>query len=146
MINHFQLLVRALLLSMVFTGAYATADEDPFLWLEDIDSDRSMTWVKAQNALSQARLEGDDRFEALRERSLKDYNASDKIAYSRLLGGRVDNLWRDEAHVRGLWRRTSLEEYRKENPRWETVLDFDKLAEAEGENWVRRRCRRGWLA
>jgi len=114
----------------------AGAAEDPYLWLEDIDSERSMTWVRDQNKRSLARLEGDPRFDALRERALKDYHASDKIPYSRLQGGIVDNLWRDETHVRGLWRRTSLEEYGKAQPMWETVLDFDELAEKEGENWV----------
>src|SRR5262249_36529368 len=37
---------------------------------------------------------------------------------------------------RGLWRRTSLAEYRKASPKWEVVLDLDALARAEKENWV----------
>src|SRR5205823_6525626 len=46
------------------------------------------------------------------------------------------NFWQDAAHVRGLYRRTTLEEYRKDNPAWETVLDLDALAAKENENWI----------
>jgi prolyl oligopeptidase len=46
------------------------------------------------------------------------------------------NFWRDAKNKRGLWRRTSLEEYRKPEPNWEIVLDLDALAEEEKENWV----------
>lgn len=42
----------------------------------------------------------------------------------------------DASHKRGLWRRTTLDEYRKASPKWETVLDLDALATAEKENWV----------
>jgi prolyl oligopeptidase len=52
------------------------------------------------------------------------------------LGAHFYNFWRDQAHVRGVWRRTSLAEYRKAEPHWETVLDLDHLAEQEQENWV----------
>ena len=36
---------------------------DPFQWLEDIDSPKSMAWVEGQNARSAARLEKDPRYE-----------------------------------------------------------------------------------
>ena len=48
----------------------------------------------------------------------------------------VYNFWQDDTHVRGLWRRTPEAEYAAENPEWETVLDFDKLASDEDSNWV----------
>ena len=46
------------------------------------------------------------------------------------------NFWTDSVNLRGLWRRTSLEQYRTAEPEWETVLDIDKLGQAEGESWV----------
>ena len=46
------------------------------------------------------------------------------------------NFWRDAKNPRGLWRRTTLEEYRKDKPAWEVVLDLDALARQEAENWV----------
>ena len=38
--------------------------------------------------------------------------------------------------MRGLWRRTSLEEFKKPAPAWETVLDLDALSVEEKANWV----------
>src|SRR5262249_33547633 len=46
------------------------------------------------------------------------------------------NFWRDAKNPRGLWRRTTLEEYRKDQPAWEVVLDLDELGRQEHENWV----------
>ena len=46
------------------------------------------------------------------------------------------NFWQDEVHVRGVWRRCTLAEYKKEVPAWEVVLDLDALSKAEGKTWV----------
>ena len=54
----------------------------------------------------------------------------------RSTGACYYNFWRDAKNPRGLWRRTTLDEYRKAEPDWETVLDLDALGEAEKENWV----------
>ncbi len=117
-------------------GATAVADDDPYLWLEEVEGEKALEWVEEQNKHSLGVLEADPRFERLMQSSLKDYNASDKIAYGRLLGGAVHNFWQDEKNVRGVWRRTSLKSYKSDEPNWITILDFDKLAEEEGENWV----------
>ena len=52
------------------------------------------------------------------------------------IGDHFYNLWRDAANPKGLWRRTTLAEYRKQDPAWEIVLDLDALSAKEGENWV----------
>ena len=46
------------------------------------------------------------------------------------------NFWRDETNVRGLWRRTSIDSYKTDQPEWEILLDIDELAKKEGQNWV----------
>ncbi len=46
------------------------------------------------------------------------------------------NFWKDAQHKRGLWRRTTLDEYRKAEPAWETVIDLDALGADEKVNWV----------
>jgi prolyl oligopeptidase len=51
-------------------------------------------------------------------------------------GGLLYNFWRDAAHPRGLWRRTTLDGYRTDAPQWEVLLDLDALALREGEDWV----------
>ena len=44
------------------------------------------------------------------------------------------NFWKDEKNPRGrLSRRTTLDEYRKPKPNWETVLDLDALGKKEKE-------------
>ena len=63
-------------------------------------------------------------------------DSQERIPVIEKRGARYYNFWRDEQNQRGLWRRTTLEEYRKATPAWETVLDLDALGRAEHENWV----------
>ncbi|MEM6411088.1 MAG: prolyl oligopeptidase family serine peptidase, partial [Pseudomonadota bacterium] len=113
-----------------------TVIEDPYLWLEDVEGDAALGWVREQNERSLGVLEADSRFEALQATALDIVNADDRIPYGSIRNGQVYNFWQDQDNVRGLWRRTSLESYATENPDWETVLDFDALAESEEKNWV----------
>ncbi|MET7398121.1 prolyl oligopeptidase family serine peptidase [Dactylosporangium sp. NPDC005572] len=110
--------------------------DDEYLWLEDVAGDEALAWVRARNAETTAALTGGDRFTGLRDGIRTVLDADDRIPMIAWHGERVYNLWKDAEHPRGLWRRTTLEEYRSAEPRWETVLDLDALAAAEGENWV----------
>jgi prolyl oligopeptidase len=110
--------------------------EDPYLWLEDVTGERSLDWVRARNGESTGELTGSERFGALRDEIREVLDADDRIPYIRRRGEYLYNFWQDAAHPRGLWRRTTLEEYRADEPAWELLLDVDALAEAEGENWV----------
>jgi prolyl oligopeptidase len=131
------LTVGVIMAATVFSaGAAQAQDTDPYLWLEDIESKQSLEWVAERNKHSLEILETDSRFETLKESALKDYTAQDKIAYGSLLGGSVHNFWQDDTHVRGIWRRASLRSYKSGEPKWITLLDLDKLATDENENWV----------
>ncbi|MBC8056757.1 MAG: DUF924 family protein [Rhizobiales bacterium] len=110
--------------------------EDPFLWLEDVLGDRALAWVRERNANSQAVLRARPEYEPIRAGLLEVMNAKARIPPVARRGDFFYNLWQDDTHKRGLWRRTSLDEYRQAEPAWETVLDLDALAIAEGENWV----------
>ncbi len=112
------------------------SDNDPFLWLEEIDGERALTWVRAENARSLAVLEGDLRYPALHKAALAIVNAQDRIPYPRFLGAGLANFWQDERQVRGLWRRTTLASFAAAAPDWEPILDVDALAASEGRNWV----------
>ena len=92
--------------------------------------------MREQNALSTKELESSPDFEPIRSRLLAILDSKDRIPYVAKLGRYYYNFWRDQTNVRGLWRRTSLEEYKKAAPAWEVVLDLDQLASAEKENWV----------
>jgi prolyl oligopeptidase len=110
--------------------------EDPYLWLEDVGGDKALSWVKAQNAQTIATLEAAPGFESLKEKFISVLDSRERIPHIAKLGSLYYNFWRDAEHVRGVWRRTTLDEYRKPNPHWETVLDLDELARREGESWV----------
>lgn len=119
-------------------GGFATSDAtDPYLWLEEVEGERAMAWVNQHNEHSLGVLRGDPRFETLHQQALEIVQARDRIpgvGFNR--DGTLDNFWQDAEHVRGIWRTTTLDSYRTAEPQWETVLDFDALAEAEGKNWV----------
>ncbi|WAC59993.1 prolyl oligopeptidase family serine peptidase [Brevundimonas sp. SL130] len=118
--------------------AFATSEaSDPYVWLEDVDGERAMEWVKAHNAHSLGVLQGDPRYETLHDQALAIVQARDRIpAPGFTHDGHIDNFWQDAEHVRGVWRRTTLDSYKTAEPQWETVLDIDALAEAESANWV----------
>ncbi len=109
---------------------------DPYLWLEDVEGERALAWVAAQNRESEARLTADPRFAAVQTAAYAVYAAADRIPYAAQAGQRMLNFWQDQAHVRGLLRSAEREAYLAGEPAWETLLDLDQLAEAEGENWV----------
>ncbi|GAB2503538.1 prolyl oligopeptidase family serine peptidase [Lysobacter humi (ex Lee et al. 2017)] len=109
---------------------------DPHHWLEDVTGERALAWVREQNAETEAALAATPAFQALEAdiRAILDSDA--KIPIVEKIGPYYYNFWKDRDHERGLWRRTTLESYRTPQPAWETVIDLDALAEAEGENWV----------
>lgn len=109
---------------------------DPNLWLEDVTGERALSWVRQQNAISTKELEASPVFEPIRKRLLAVLDSKEKIPYVSKHGAYYYNFWRDEKNVRGIWRRTTLEEFKKPNPAWETVLDLDRLAADEKQNWV----------
>ncbi|MAK62377.1 MAG: S9 family peptidase [Ponticaulis sp.] len=118
------------------TETTATTDTDPYIWMEDVESERALDWVRAQNERSLAGLKDDPLYEKLYSEALEIVNASERIPYGSVRDGEVYNFWQDETNVRGLWRKTSLESYGTDSPEWETILDFDQLAADEDKNWV----------
>ncbi len=112
------------------------AAEDPYLWLEDVEGDAALGWVRGQNERSLAELQADPNYAAYEKAAVEALTSAERIPYGTIRDGMVYNFWQDDTHVRGLWRRTSLESYATGSPEWETVLDFDQLAEAEDRNWV----------
>ena len=111
-------------------------DEDPYLWLEDVTGPTALDWVRDRNAETVGELSGGARFQELRNEIRQVLDADDRIPFVRRRGACLYNFWQDAAHPRGLWRRTTLEEYRRARPDWDVLLDVDALAAKEGENWV----------
>jgi len=107
-----------------------------YLWLEDIDSPKAMDWVNARNKEVLTQLTDQPFYQKTYQALLGVYNSDYRIPFVYQCGGFLYNFWRDTTNPRGLWRRTTLDEYRKPNPQWQILLDIDALAREENENWV----------
>ncbi len=112
------------------------ADTDPHLWLEEVEGEAALAWVRAQNERTFAELEADPRYASFEAAAMEVLTSPERIPYGAVRDGLVYNFWQDELNVRGIWRRTTLESYSGADPEWETLIDFDRLAAEEGANWV----------
>ncbi|UCG87645.1 MAG: S9 family peptidase, partial [Gemmatimonadota bacterium] len=116
----------------------AAAQEDTFLWLEEVEGERALAWVEAHNASTLAELQAHPWFSTLEQEILQIITSEDRIPYPSTRGEMVYNFWTDAEHPRGIYRRTSLDSYLSGAPAWETVLDIDALAEKESVQWAYR--------
>jgi prolyl oligopeptidase len=123
-------------MSIAPAAAEQTEPLDPHIWLEEVAGEKPLAWVRERNSRCVAALGETPDFKTLESRILSILDSKEKIPFVTKIGDRYYNFWRDGEHPKGVWRRTTLDEYRKPQPAWETVLDVDALAKAEGENWV----------
>ncbi len=144
------LLARATLLALFAAGTAAaqggaasapspapSAADDPYLWLEKVDSPQAMDWVRAENRKTLTALEADQRFATFNAQALAIAQTRDRIPFARQIDGGLWNFWQDADHVRGIWRVTSARDYDAGGtPTWKTALDLDAVAKAEHANWV----------
>ena len=129
----------AIAVALAAGGAQANEEAqvaDPYQWLEGVEDPKALEWVKAQNAKAEAELADTAGFRRLEAELLAIYDSDEKIPSVYKQGEWYYNFWRDKQNPRGLWRRTTLDEYRKPKPQWEVLIDLDALNKAEGENWV----------
>lgn len=113
----------------------AAPDDDPYLWLEEIDGARALAFVEQQSKATMDRF-GTPRFAADRDALAAILDRPDNIPYAWRRGAYLYNVWKDAQNPRGLWRRSTLEEFRKPNPQWDVILDLDTLAAAENKDWI----------
>jgi prolyl oligopeptidase len=125
-----------LLVLLAAPAGAQTMPEDPHVWLEAVEDSKALDWVRAENAKTQSALTETPAFKTLRDdlRGILDSNA--RIPGISKMGDFYYNFWRDKTNPAGLWRRTSLAEYRKAEPVWEVLIDLDALNKAENANWV----------
>ena len=104
-------------LAMILAGAgvivsaqqSSTEQPDKYTWLEDIYGERSMAWVKAEDARTAAVLEKNSHFAPLEAEALKVLESPDRLPDPEFRNGVIYNTWRDAEHVRGIVRRTTLQ-------------------------------------
>ena len=114
----------------------AMTDEDPYLWLEGVTDEAALDWARERNERVRAEFAATPEFAALERRILDMLDTDARIPYPGRRGAWLYNFWRDAEHPKGLWRRTTFDEYRKDRPEWDVLIDVDALAAAEDENWV----------
>ena len=113
-----------------------SSDLDPYLWLEEVEGEKSLAWVEEQNEETFTRYTQSNAFKEKYERIKKELNDDERIPSAYYQNGEMYNFWRDEKNVRGIWRKTSFKSYLKDEPIWENILDIDQLAKDEGINWL----------
>jgi prolyl oligopeptidase len=112
-------------------------DDDPYLWLEEIETPRVLAWVEAQSAATLQRFS--DAAVMVDCEILKAiFDSPDNIATPNRRAGRLFNPWKDAANPRGVWRVTTLAGFCSDAPDWDVLIDVDALATREGEDWVWR--------
>lgn len=129
--------MKSLLLSGIFLFSMTVfAQEDPYLWLEEVDGEKALAFVTEENQKTVDKLTSTPYYQNIYDQALAIYNSTDRIAYPTTYGDYVYNFWKDKDHVRGIWRRTTQADYTSGNPKWETVLDIDALSAADDKKWV----------
>jgi len=113
-----------------------TKTNDPYLWLEEVEAEKALDWAKSLNQECTVELTAASGFEPLESRLLAALDSDARIPGVTLYGDYLYNFWRDKQNPKGIWRRTTMDSYRKDHPEWETVLDIDRLGDVENENWV----------
>ncbi|MCC6511355.1 MAG: S9 family peptidase [Pirellulaceae bacterium] len=109
---------------------------DPHIWLENVTDEKSLDWVRARNAKAEAKLQSDPQYQKLYDDILSILDSEARIPMVSKHGDYLYNFWRDKQNERGLWRRTTMDQYKFANPTWDVILDLDKLGAEEKENWV----------
>lgn len=124
----------SMLISAICFGS--NAQEDPYKWLEEVEGDRALEFVKKQNTITEGRLANQKVYQEIYAKSLEIYNSPDKIAYPTVNGDFIYNFWQDKVHVRGIWRRASKQSYESGSPDWEVLLDLDQMSKKDNVQWV----------
>lgn len=109
--------------------------DDPYLWLEDIEGEAAIKWVKERNDRTLSSISGQPEFDLLNQKIMKIFNSDDRIPRVRKAGKYYYNFWQDAKNPKGIWRRTLVTDFFCQDPRWEVVLDFDQLSREEQANW-----------
>lgn len=114
------------------------------LWLEEIEGERAMTWVREQNAATSRRLSATQVFSEVRDELREILEARDRLPALQAVWWEASkdqawvlNVWQDAEHPQGVLRATPWKEFvERAEPNWQVWLDVDALAAKEGVSWV----------
>ncbi len=129
-------IAATILISQCLFAQSLSSGGDKYQWLENANNERARVWVKQENQRTLNVLETDPGFAALEASALQIAESQDRLPIPEFHAGTVYNMWQDATHVRGIFRRTSVTGYLAPQPHWETILDYDRLANQDKQNWV----------
>ena len=112
------------------------AQQDPNMWLEEVDGAKALEFVNKQNKITYDKLSSMKDYQDIYNKSLEIYNSAERIVYPTVTGAYIYNFWQDKEHVRGIWRRTTKQSYSSATPVWETLLDLDAMSAKDNVKWV----------
>jgi prolyl oligopeptidase len=128
---------RTLLIILAMATQISCAhNDDPYQWLEEVESEKSLEWVNEWNQKSLAAFSAHSDYQNIFDMNLRILNADDRIATPTIYGDYIYNFWQDQQHERGIWRRANKESYLSGVPEWQILLDLDELSRKEGVKWV----------
>lgn len=130
---------KILLIGLLVSFHVAAKDsgDDPFIWLEDVDAEKSMNWVFEQNKNTADEYKAKPIYQELYDQALSTLNNKSRIPSVSQRGEWVYNYWKDDKNPRGIYRRAKLKDFnRNDNPKWQTVLDMDQYNTNNEGNWV----------
>ncbi len=121
---------------MTLQSSALWAQEDPYIWLEEVDGTKAMEFVKTQNDKTVDVLKKNKVYDQLYSNTLKVLNSKERIVYATITGEYAYNFWQDSDHERGIWRRQLKSDYESGQSNWEILLDVDALSKKEQKKWV----------
>jgi prolyl oligopeptidase len=121
----------------------AATNVDNLQWMEEAEGQRALDWARRHTARSIDRLTQDERYKRYFATALDIGQDRNRIPAATPFDGwrygdQIYDLLADEAHPRGLLRRTSPASFETATPDWNPVLDIDALAGRERRNWQLR--------
>lgn len=129
-------LLSAALFLVLSQDARSQEEADAYLWLEEVEGEKALSWAKQMSESTLTVLKAQSSFDEIYQRTLEILNSDKRIVYPQFYGDYLYNFWKDEKYERGIWRRTTLQQYLKPSPEWDILLDIDRLSREEGQPWV----------
>ena len=114
----------------------AAPDDDPYLWLEEIEGERALAFVEQQSRLTLEAFGDAGICRRIATRWLRSTTGRTTFpiiagaAVSSTISGRTRTI-RAACGGEPRWKN-----FARRSPAWETVLDIDRLAAEENEDWL----------
>ncbi len=120
----------------VLFSSFFAQENDPYLWLEEVDGVKAHEWINNQNKATFDQLSNEKEYKSIYSKTLEILNSTDRIVSPIIIGNYIYNYWTDKDHIRGIWRRTPKDLFMQGSPNWEVLLDLDLLSKNENIDWV----------